>query len=50
VNDENSLRTYGAKTDAYAVFAAMLATGNPPDDWHALLAAARAIQPVSNDP
>lgn len=38
VNDGKTLRTYGSATDAYAVFAAMLARGNPPDNWHALLA------------
>ena len=36
VNDENSLRTYGSKTDAYKVFKGMLDSGNPPDDWDAL--------------
>ena len=36
VNDENSLRTYGSKTDAYKVFKGMLDDGNPPDDWDAL--------------
>jgi toxin YhaV len=40
VNDENSLRTYGAKTDAYRVFRGMLEKGNPPDGWKDLLAAA----------
>lgn len=40
VNDENSLRTYGSKTDAYAVFKNMLNDGNPPDDWEALMRAA----------
>ncbi len=40
VNDENTLRTYGAKSDAYAVFRKMLDGGNPPDDWAALMAAA----------
>jgi len=40
VNDENSLRAYGAKSDAYAVFRQMLDKGNPPDDWASLLAAA----------
>lgn len=40
VNDENSLRTYGSRTDAYAVFARMLGEGNSPDDWDALLSAA----------
>jgi toxin YhaV len=40
VNDENTLRTYGSKTDAYAVFKEMLNSGNPPDDWDQLVAAA----------
>jgi toxin YhaV len=40
VNDENTLRTYGSKSDAYAVFRKMLDGGNPPDDWAALIAAA----------
>ena len=37
VNDRDTLRTYGAKTDAYAAFKAMLDKGNPPEDWAALL-------------
>jgi len=40
VNDETTLRTYGSKSDAYAVFRKMLDKGDPPDDWAALLAAA----------
>jgi toxin YhaV len=40
VNDETTLRTYGARTDAYAVFRSMLADGNPPDDWGDLMNAA----------
>ncbi|GLS99723.1 hypothetical protein GCM10007897_11060 [Sphingobium jiangsuense] len=40
VNDGNTLRTYGSKSDAYAVFRKMLDKGNPPDDWAALLEAA----------
>lgn len=40
VNDEESLRTYGSKKDAYRVFADMLASGNPPGDWDELMAAA----------
>lgn len=36
VNDENTLRAYGSKTDAYKVFKGMLDDGNPPDDWDAL--------------
>ena len=42
VNDETTLRTYGAKSDAYAVFRKMLDKGNPPDDWATLLASASA--------
>lgn len=40
VNDETTLRTYGAKSDAYAVFRKTLDKGDPPDSWEALLAAA----------
>jgi toxin YhaV len=39
VNDRDTLRKVGASTDPYAVFAKMLTSGNPPDDWPALLAA-----------
>lgn len=42
VNDSETLRAYGSKTDAYAVFQRMLGTGNPPDDWDALVQAATA--------
>lgn len=41
VNDSTTLRTYGAKTDAYAAFASMLRAGHPPDDWADLLTAAK---------
>ena len=40
VNDSQTLRTYGAKTDAYAVFRGLLDAGDPPDDWASLLQAA----------
>ena len=40
VNDERSLRAYGARTDAYRVFARMLDSGNPPDAWGDLVKAA----------
>jgi toxin YhaV len=42
VNDENSLRTYGAATDAYAMFRSMLDKGNPPDKWAELVKAVGA--------
>lgn len=38
VNDDTSLREYGAETDAYAGFAKMLAGGQPPNTWDELLA------------
>lgn len=41
VNDFDTLRAYGSKTDAYKVFAGMLKEGNPPDDWEILLNAAK---------
>lgn len=41
VNDRDTLRKTQAGTAPYAVFGRMLASGNPPDDWPALLAAAR---------
>ena len=41
VNDEQTLRSAGAKSDPYAVFEKMLGQGNPPDDWAALVSASR---------
>ena len=41
VNDETTLRAYGSRRDAYAVFAGMLDRGNPPEDWDKLLAECR---------
>ena len=43
VNDAETLRTYGAKTDAYPVFRRMLEGGDPPEDWDALLAASKTF-------
>ena len=37
VNDEKTLRAYGSKTDAYAIFRGMLEGGNPPDNFNALM-------------
>jgi len=44
VNDGDSKRAYGSKTDAYAVFTKMLARKRPPDDWTTLLAESRKSQ------
>lgn len=37
VNDDSTKRAYRSNTDAYRVFMKMLESGNPPDDWNALL-------------
>ena len=42
VNDEQTLRSAGSKSDPYVVFEKMLGRGNPPDDWAALVAASKA--------
>ncbi|QEI06918.1 type II toxin-antitoxin system YhaV family toxin [Pigmentiphaga aceris] len=47
VNDEKTLRTYGAQTDAYKVFKGMLDDGNPPDDWATLHKVASGAGAVS---
>ncbi len=39
VNDENTLRESGSKSDSYVVFQRMLERGHPPDDWADLLSA-----------
>jgi len=41
VNDDGTLRAYGSKSDAYAVFKKMLNKGHPPDSWNALLKESR---------
>ncbi|MEN9798501.1 MAG: hypothetical protein RL653_2197 [Pseudomonadota bacterium] len=46
VNDEHSKRTYGSRTDAYAVFKNMLESGQPPDAWAELLKASRTSAAV----
>ena len=44
VNDEFTKRAYESKSDAYKVFAKMLTSGNPPDDWDALLQSASSAK------
>ena len=41
VNDENTLRSSGSKSDPYTVFQRMLERGHPPDDWAALVSVSR---------
>lgn len=43
VNDEETLRAYESKDDAYRTFKKMLESGRPPSDWDQLLAEAKAI-------
>ena len=47
MNDENTKRAYGSKTDAYATFRSMIAKGNPPDDYNSLIQAAKPEQDCS---
>lgn len=42
VNDEQTLRAAGSRSDPYAVFERMLDRGHPPDDWAKLMAACHA--------
>jgi toxin YhaV len=42
VNDTDTKRAYGSKTDAYRTFRKMLNEGHPPDTWEALVAEASA--------
>ena len=44
VNDENTLRRAGSRSDPYAVFAQRLIAGDPPDEWDDLLADANAAE------
>jgi toxin YhaV len=46
VNDRDTLRKAGAASDPYAVFARMLAQGNPPNDWDELLAATQGAEVI----
>ena len=41
VNDEQTLRSAGSRSDPYAVFERMLSRGHPPDDWAGLVAASK---------
>lgn len=43
VNDTDTKRAYGSKTDAYRVFQSMLTSGHPPDDWEELLQEAAQV-------
>jgi toxin YhaV len=49
VNDENSLRKAGAKTDPYTLFRNMLASGNPPSNISQLLGTSKEIPETRTD-
>lgn len=42
VNDENTLRSSGSKSDPYVIFQRMLEGGHPPDDWSTLMSASKS--------
>jgi len=44
VNDESTLRKSGSKHDPYEVFRRMLKSGNPPNEWSALVKSAGSLQ------
>ncbi|RKF13544.1 type II toxin-antitoxin system YhaV family toxin [Roseovarius spongiae] len=43
VNNENTKRAYGSKTDTYRVFQKRLAAGDPPSDWNDLIKPAAPV-------
>jgi toxin YhaV len=49
VNDENSLRKAGARTDPYALFRNMLAAGKPPSSMVQLLGTSKEIPETTGD-
>ncbi|AYN25530.1 type II toxin-antitoxin system YhaV family toxin (plasmid) [Buttiauxella sp. 3AFRM03] len=50
VNDFDTLRAYGSKTDAYKVFSGMLKAGEPPEDWDTLLTQAKKATSTTSIP
>jgi toxin YhaV len=43
VNDDDTLRAYGSKSDAYVVFKRMLESGKVPNDWNELVAESKRL-------
>lgn len=43
VNDEETKRAYGSKTDAYRIFQKRLSAGDPPTDWNDLVKRAAPV-------
>jgi toxin YhaV len=48
VNDEETLRKAGSRTDPYAVFRAMLNAGNPPSTMAELLAVSKRLEAATS--
>jgi toxin YhaV len=46
VNDQRTLRQSGGKNDPYEVFKRLLKSGNPPNDWAALVKKARPLSRI----
>jgi toxin YhaV len=44
VNDEGTLRKSGSKSDPYAVFEAMLESGDPPSSWEEVLKVSKEMK------
>jgi toxin YhaV len=44
INDENTLRKRGAKSDVYAIFQSMLQAGDPPQSFDDLLKGAKPVE------
>ena len=45
VNDSQTLRSTGCKSDPYIVFKKMIGRGNPPDDWKSLVMSSKSNWP-----
>ena len=45
VNDSQTLRSTGSKSDPYTVFKKMIGRGNPPDDWKSLVMSSKSNWP-----
>lgn len=43
VNDTDTKRAFGSRTDAYAIFSKRLKSGNPPTDWSDLMGRAAPL-------
>ena len=44
INDDDTLRAYGSKSDAYRTFQKMLDSGHPPETWDTLLKEAKGLE------